>query len=407
MYQVLSDLRVVEGSSFIAAPSCGMHLAQLGAEVIRFDTIGGGPDFGRWPKGSEGASFFWEGMNKGKKSIAIDLRRPEGRALAADLVTAPGPGAGLFITNFPKDGFLGHERLSQKRSDLITVRVMGRADGGQAVDYTVNGAVGFPYLTGPSELGDTPVNHVLPAWDLLAGVHAAFGLLAAERSRRMTGRGQELTLPLFDLALTTLGHLGQIAEYTETQTDRPRYGNALYGAFGRDFVTADSERLMIIAITAKQWTSLLGALAINKEIHDLETELNVSFAEDEGVRFVHRERLFAIVEAAVGRSRLDELALRFDAQQVCWSKYRTVGEALREDKDVSSANPVFAEVAHPSGATYLTPGSATGFSGVQRLPPVRAPRLGEHTEEVLASVLGLPAHEIGRLHDEGVVQSAR
>ena len=90
MYDLLKGLRVVEGAAFVAGPSCGLYLAQMGAEVIRIDTIGGGPDFGRWPLAAEnGRSLYWEGFNKAKKSVAINLSSPEGRALAvrmADII---------------------------------------------------------------------------------------------------------------------------------------------------------------------------------------------------------------------------------------------------------------------------------------------------------------------------------
>jgi 2-methylfumaryl-CoA isomerase len=132
MYDLLTGLRVVEGAAFIAGPSCGLHLAQMGAEVIRFDAIGGGPDYRRWPVAPGGDSLYWEGLNKGKKSIAIDLRRPEGRELAVGIATAPGENAGLFLTNYPVKGFLSHEALAARRADIITVRVMGWADGSPA-----------------------------------------------------------------------------------------------------------------------------------------------------------------------------------------------------------------------------------------------------------------------------------
>jgi len=73
MYGLLKGLTVVEGAAFIAGPSCGLYLAQMGAEVIRFDQIGGGPDSKRWPLGPNGQSLYWEGLNKGKKSLAINL----------------------------------------------------------------------------------------------------------------------------------------------------------------------------------------------------------------------------------------------------------------------------------------------------------------------------------------------
>ena len=98
MYDLLKGLRVVEGSAFVAGPTCGLYLAQLGAEVIRFDNIGGGPDFRRWPLTEAGDSLYWEGLNKSKKSIAIDLGRPEGRELAQNLAAAPGDEGGVFVT---------------------------------------------------------------------------------------------------------------------------------------------------------------------------------------------------------------------------------------------------------------------------------------------------------------------
>ena len=100
----LSGMRVIEGSAFVAAPSGGMALAQLGAEVIRFDPIGGGLDYKRWPLTEDGFSLYWAGLNKGKKSIQVDLRSGEGQEILQALITAPGEDAGYFLTNFPAKG---------------------------------------------------------------------------------------------------------------------------------------------------------------------------------------------------------------------------------------------------------------------------------------------------------------
>jgi 2-methylfumaryl-CoA isomerase len=398
MYKLLEGLRVVEGASFIAAPSCGLYFAQMGAEVIRFDAIGGGPDFSRWPRTVDGASLYWEGLNKGKKSIAVDLARPEGRELAVQLATAPGAGGGIFLTNFPVEGFLSHARLAALRNDIITLRVMGWPDGEAAVDYTVNCAVGLPLMTGPAELSE-PVNHVLPAWDLISGAYGGFALLAAERHRRNTGQGQEIRLPLSDVAMATLGNLGQIAEVAVSGADRPRMGNDLFGAFGRDFATADGQRIMVVAITARQWTGLVRALGIGDKIAALEQELAVSFEKDEGLRFVHRDRLYPLVEAVTMRRNYPDLAAALNAAKVCWGPYRTLQHALAAEPRFSTENPIFDMVGHPSGRHYLTPGAAASFVGRQRSVPMPAPRLGEHTDEVLSGVLGLSGQQIGRLHD--------
>jgi len=401
MYGLLEGLRVVEGAAFIAGPSCGLYLAQLGAEVIRFDQIGGGPDFRRWPLTQRGDSLYWEGLNRGKKSVALDLTSPAGREIALALAGASGEQAGLFVTNFPEKSFLSYANLAARRPDIISVRVMGWADGRPAVDYTVNAATGVPSMTGPVACPN-PVNHVLPAWDLLAGAYASFALLAALRDRDRTGRGRELRVPLSDVAAASLSNLGQLAETLLTGKDRERMGNDLYGAFGRDFEVADG-RLMIVAITRRQWTGLVAALGLDAHIAAVEADLGVDFASDEGVRFQHRHRLFDSVQAALRHRRIADLAAVFDGNGVCWSRYQTLGEAARADAGLFRENPIFAECQNPSGRIYPAAGSPVTLLGEARALPGAAPRLGEHTEEVLASVLGLPATEIARLHDTGVV----
>jgi len=402
----LAGLRIVEAASFIAAPSCGLHCAQLGAEVIRIDPIGGGPDRHRWPKAPSGASLYWEGLNKGKKSVCIDLSRPEGRALAQRLAAAPGPGAGLFVTNFPADGFLSHERLAALRPDLISLRIMGWADGSSAVDYTVNAAVGIPLMTGPLDAGEQPVNSVLPTWDLLAGAYGAFALLAAERARRDSGAGQEIRLPLGTLAAATLGHLGQLAEVLVGPGDRPRQGNDLFGGFGRDFRTADGSHVMLFAITKRQWRDLVDVLGLGAAVAAVEVARGVSFAADEGLRFEHRDMLFPLFEKAVAARTEAELAALFEGTGVCWAPYRTVRQAALASDRYGLVSPLTPTTRHAGGLAYPTPAAAALFSGSAPTAPGVAPALGEHTESVLAETLGLSAGEIAGLFDRKLVAGA-
>src|SRR5258708_8762788 len=105
MAGVLEGLRIVEGSAFVAAPLGGMTLAQLGADVIRFDDVRGGIDHDRWPVAPDGTSLFWRGMNKGKRSIPLDLPRPERPQLVPAPDAPPSPDAGLFPTNLPAPGW--------------------------------------------------------------------------------------------------------------------------------------------------------------------------------------------------------------------------------------------------------------------------------------------------------------
>lgn len=397
MYDILKGLTVVEGSAFVAGPTCGLYLAQMGAEVIRFDNIGGGPDFRRWPLAEGGGSLYWEGLNKAKRSVALDLARPEGRELAQALAAA----AGLFVTNFPAEGFLAYETLAKRRPDLICVRVMGWADGSQGMDYTINAALGLPQMTGHPD-DPRPVNHVLAAWDLLTGAYCAFSLVSALLARERDGKGREVRVPLSDVGAATMANLGFMAETQLTGHQRARMGNDLYGAFGRDFITKDGQRLMLLCVTPRQWSKALEALGIAAEVAAVEADLGVSFAADEGLRFTHRDRLYPLFERAFAARTAAELTPALDAGGVTWGAYQPL-EAALSDRRLYRDNPVFQDVRHPSGLTYPAPGAMGTIPQDERRPVAPAPRLGQHTDEVLADLLGLPAAEIARLHDQGIV----
>jgi 2-methylfumaryl-CoA isomerase len=404
MYDLLKGLRVVEASAFVAGPTCGLYLAQFGAEVIRIDNVGGGPDYRRWPLAENGSSLYWESLNKSKKSIAIDMGRPEGRELAQRLAAAPGEDGGLFVTNLPVEGFLSYEALRKLRHDLICVRVMGWADGAQGMDYTINSALGLPMMTGP--VGDPrPVNHVLAAWDLLTGAYCAFALVSALMKRMRGEGGREIRVPLSDVASATMANLGFVADTIVQGHQRPRLGNDVYGAFGRDFLTRDGKTLMVMAITAKQWIRSLEALGIAAEVAALEAELGVSFTADEGQRFMHRARINPLFERAFAQRDAADLERALDAGGVTWGSFQLMEDALHDTR-LYKDNPVFQTIRHPSGLDYIAPGAFGTIPQDDRQPPRAAPRLGKHTDEVLSEVVGLSGAEIAALHDKGLVASA-
>jgi len=398
---ILAGLRIIEGAAFVAAPLSGMTLAQLGADVIRFDPIGGGLDAHRWPVTPNGHSLFWAGMNKGKRSIAVDITQAEGQELVTALICASGIDAGFFISNFPARGWLSYERLAARRRDLIYVSIRGDRHGGSAVDYTVNPRVGFPLLTGPAD-DPRPTNHVLPAWDHITGQMAAVGLLAAERKRRLTGEGEFVTLALLDVALATLGHMGMIAEAEVNGVERARTGNDLYGAFGRDFETHDGRRIMIVALTARQWSSLIEATGLGAEMSQLGLELGLDLTR-EGDRFIAREQIAALISPWIRARTSGEVLELFARSGVCIGPYQSVRELLDCDPEASTANPLFSRSQQPGVGAYRVPGSPLYYSASSHLDGKPAPRLGEHTDEVLSTVLGMPAAEIGRLHDRRLI----
>ena len=398
---ILDGLRVIEGSAYVAAPLGGMTLAQLGADVIRFDQIGGGLDRNRWPVTEDGASMFWAGLNKGKRSIQVDLRSDRGKELLTALIAEPGEDAGILLTNFPARGWLSYEALCEHRDDLIMASITGNHDGSSAVDYTVNPATGFPWATGPRNLG-VPFNHLLPAWDAITGNLTAAGVLAAERHRRRTGEGQLVSVALSDVAFAMVGNLGKIAEAQLCRRERQKEGNYLYGAFGRDFLTADDRRVMVVALTPQQWKALVDATGLHAAFELVEQQMDVDLSR-EGDRFAAREVLGAILKPWTITHTLEEISEIFDRHGVCWGPYQTFMELVDHDPRCSTENPMFEEVEQPGIGTYLMAGSPLLFSEHGRLPPTRAPMLGEHTDEVLADLLSLSETEIGRLHDDGVV----
>ncbi len=402
MEGILKGLRIVEGTAFVAAPLGGMTLAQLGADVIRFDPIGGGLDYGRWPVTLDGEhSLFWAGLNKGKRSIAVDFRTPRGQELLTRLICAPGEHAGLFSTNFPARGWLSYESLKTHRPDLIMVNLIGRRDGGSEVDYTINPQLGFPFITGPTTSPE-PVNHVLPAWDFIAGQMIALALLAAERHRRLTEQGQLVKIALKDIGLAMLSSIGMIAEVMINDSDRPKQGNYLYGAFGRDFETLDGKRVMVVGLTDLQWKSLCKATGLGAEFDAIGARLGLDM-RDEGARFRTRREIANTLEPWFHARTLAEVRATFEEHRVTWGPYRTVREAIEEDPDCSTDNPMFRMVEQHGIGTYLMPASPIDFGGVARVPAEPAPRLGEHTDEILLDVLGLTEREVGQLHDEGIV----
>lgn len=398
MYDLLTGLAVVEVSSFVASPTAGLYLAQFGADVIRVDQIGGGQDFRRWPVNERNDSFSWENLNRAKRSLALDLTRTEGRELLVELIRK----IGTLVTNLPAKGFLAHDRLAEGRPDLVTARVMGWPDGAVALDYTANAAVGFPALTGPLE-DARPVNHVLPAWDLLTGAYGAFALLAAIRRREQTGLGGEIRLPLTDIAMGSAANLGRVAEVLYNGRDRERLGNAVLGTIGRDFVTRDGVRLMIVAINERQWQGLVAAIDLAAELAALEAERGVSFARDDSVRFRNRDDIFALIEPRIAACDHAALVARLDAHGVVHGTYQTMVEAV-QDPRLMTQNPMFAAVpGNPSGFDYPAAGAFATIPQMERKPAAPAPRNGEQSEAVLADVMGLSSGEIARLADAGLV----
>jgi 2-methylfumaryl-CoA isomerase len=381
----LRGLRIIEFSAFVAAPSAGLALTQLGAEVIRVDPPGGNIDIDRAPRNAEGRSLYWASLNRGKRSVEINVRSAEGRALLQRLICAPGTGPAVFLTNLSVDGELSYEALSKIRPDLIMVQLSGSPDGSNAVDYTVNCAAGFPGITGSGR--DGPVNHVLPAWDVVAGQMLALAVLAAERHWRLSGQGQHVQLALSDVAMATAANLGYLADAQLNGTQRRADGNFLYGAYGDSFGTAEGRFVMVVAITSRQWAALLRATGLQESLPKAAEALGHRLDDEDG-RYAARELISTALRPWFAARTLAEVDAAFTDRSLLWGPYRSFAQMLAEDPRCSEANPMFRRTAHPGVGDFLTATSPLDFSAAPRLLPGLAPRLGEHTAEVLHELLG-------------------
>lgn len=389
----LAGVRIVEISSFVAVPLAGMTLAQLGAEVIRVDPVAGAADYHRWPLTETGESVYWAGLNKGKRSVAADMRSPRGQQLVARLIGE----AGVLITNVAGRQWHSYEELAVQRPDLIHLEVVGRGDGSTGVDYTVNAATGFPLVTGtPGQHG--PVNHVLPAWDVSCGLYAALAILVALRRRDATGTGSRIRLPLDDVALATAANLGFLTEPMVNRTQRPRLGNAIYGQYGQDFTSSDGASFMVVALTARHFRDLADLTGTAKAVAAVAEALGADFS-DEGQRYQHRDVLTGLFAAWFRTHTAEEVSAALAASSVLWERYLDFAAVAQHPRVTD--NPLFSLLEQPRIGSYLAPGLPMSVDG-EHTPARPAPALGDDTGAVLTE-LGITAEEIAALVESGTV----
>ena len=203
-----------------------------------------------------------------------------------------------------------------------------------------------------------------------------------------------------------VGNLGRIAEAQLGGQDAARRdGNYLYGAFGADFGTSDGRRVMVVALTGRQWTALQEVTGTAEAFRSLESVTGHDLSSEDG-RFGARDIIAAVLRPWFEARSLEDVREAFEGTGVSWGPYQTFRQLVREDPRASEENPMFSTLDQPGIGEYLVPASPLELTAAGRMPPRRAPELGEHTEEILAGVLGLGEGEIGKLFDAGVVAGA-
>ncbi len=198
-------------------------------------------------------------------------------------------------------------------------------------------------------------------------------MLAALSRRQRTGEGAHAKIALSDVALAAMSNLGLLAEYATTGAVRPRSGNDIYGAFGRDFATADRERVMIVAITGRQWRALVKALAMEAPIRELEQALGADLA-DEGQRYAHREKLAELMAPWFRQRTLAEIESRLAEAGAAWSPYRSLDRALAHLTSGADPTRILETIEQPDVGRVPSAGIPVVFASDPRKPSRGAPR---------------------------------
>ncbi|MES2877065.1 MAG: CaiB/BaiF CoA-transferase family protein [Pseudomonadota bacterium] len=384
----LTGLRVVEFTHMVMGPTCGMVLADMGAEVIKVEPIDG--DRTRHLLGA-GAGFF-PMFNRNKKSIAIDLHTPEGAEVARRLAAS----ADVVAENF-KPGTMGkygldYAALSKVNERLIYVSHKGFLPGPYenrtALDEVVQMMGGLAYMTGRP--GD-PLRAGTSVNDIMGGMFGAIGVLGALIQRGITGKGQEVQSALFENNVFLVGqHMLQYAVTGQAAAPMPARISpwAVYDVF----TVKDGEQIFLAAVSDAQWATFCDALGL----HDLKTDPHYASNND---RVRLRSTLLPILRERLAHRSAAELTTLLEANDLPFAPIRRP-EELFDDEHLKATGGL-ADITLPDGEragqtaqTTLFPFTMDGQRlGVRLQPPTR----GEHTDALLAE-LGYTAEAILALH---------
>ena len=393
----LSDLVVIEMGTLIAGPFAGQILGDFGAQVIKLEDPKVGDPMRQWGRSlPQGLSPWWPVIGRNKQSVGLDLRTPEGQAIARDLIG----GADVVIENFRPGAMekwgLAYEVLAAANPRLVMARVSGFGQTGPYAERAGYGLIGeamggLRYVTG--EPDRPPARAGISIGDSLAAMHAVMGITMALHARERTGHGQVVDAALYESVLAVMENL--VTEFDLTGYIRERSGSILPGiAPSNAYPCAGGELILIGGNGDTVYARLTEAM----ERPDLRTDPRFV---DHAARGQHQAELDAVIAEWTSRRSLADLLRLLEAKGVPASRVFRAPDMLEDpqfaarDAIVTTQHPVFGPIRMQNAFPRLsrTPGAV-------RWP---GPELGQHTDEVLAGRLGLSADEIARLRAKGVV----
>jgi crotonobetainyl-CoA:carnitine CoA-transferase CaiB-like acyl-CoA transferase len=388
----LAGVRVADLSRVLAGPYCTMVLADLGADVVKVERPKGGDETRSWgPPFAGGEAAYYLSVNRGKRSCALDLSQPDGRALALELCA----GADVVIENFKVGGAdrlgVGYEQVRERNPRVVYCSITGfgserEPPGRPGYDFVAQAESGLMSITGPEE--GPPYKVGVALVDVLAGLHAAAAVLAALHG----GEGARIEVPLLDSGLAGLVNVAQNALVTGTEPER--HGNAHPNIVPyQDFETS-SGRVAVAAANDGLFRALCATMGLDELGSDERFATNAARVE-------HRKELIPLLEARFRECPAEDWLADLSAAGVPAGKVRSVPDALAAA--ATAGRPATVSVEHPTaGPLELVRSPIWGAARSEATPP---PLLGEHTAEVLGE-LGRSAEEIESLAARGVVALA-
>jgi crotonobetainyl-CoA:carnitine CoA-transferase CaiB-like acyl-CoA transferase len=386
----LAGIRVVELSHMVMGPSCGLVLGDLGADVIKIEPVGEGDNTRRLP--GSGAGFF-QAFNRNKRSLALDVKSAKGLAFARRLIAR----ADVLVENFRPGALealgLGFAALAPDNPGLVYCSLKGFLSGPYenraALDEVVQMMGGLAYMTGPP---GRPLRAGAPVNDIMGGMFAVIGILAALAERGRTGRGQLVRSALFENnAFLVSPHIAQFAVTGVPAPPMPARISAwgIYDVFD----TADHNQIFIAVVTDTQWRAFGEAFGLPDLLADAGLATNP-------LRVAARERLLPRLRGLLGALSRAEISRICEAAAIGFAPIRRPDELL-DDPHLACPGAMI-EVALPKGGSTPLPALPIEMDGQRLQKRLDIPRVGEHSAAI-ARELGCEPELIEELVAEGVL----
>ena len=393
--QPLKGIRVLDLTRVLAGPFCSMILGDMGAEVLKIEEPGRGDDTRAWPPFVGGQATYFMSVNRGKQSVTLNLKAPEGVALLRRLAAKSDVLLENFRTGTMERLGLGYRALARANPRLVYCAISGFGESGPEAhragyDLVVQAESGLMDITGFAD--GPPVKVGTSIADLVAGMSAAHGVTLALLARARTRRGQKVEISMLDAMAALLTY--QAGIYLGTGARPARRGNAHPSIVPYEVFKAADAYLTLGVANNSLWERCCAAL----ERPDLARDPRFA---TEASRVQHRDTLVPLLNEILGARTADEWMKRFEAAGVPAGRIRTVPEVCESPH--LKARGMIVTLPHPRAGALRVLGVPIRLHATPGRAAAPPPLLGQHTEPALRRVLGLRKAEIGRLRAAGVV----